>query len=623
MSSSSVLTVELLELLLGGDAKLLLLVDHEQPQVVKFHPFAYELVGAYDDVDFARGQVGKHLFHLFGLAGAAQVVDGDGKVLEPLAEGAEVLEGEHGSGHEHGGLLAVDSRLEGRPDGHLGLAEAHIAAHQAVHGSVALHVGFHGLCGLELVGGVLIDERSLELLLQIAVGTEGETLLLAALGIELDQVAGDVLELALGARLHLVPGAAAQLAQPRFHALLSAVLGELVQGVYRDKDDVAVEIHQLYHLLHGAVDLGAHQAAKLAYAVVFVHDVVAHLDRVELLKGEGQLAAAGAVALEAVLVEAVKDLMVGEYTQLQVVVDKALVQGLVDGGELDVVVAVVEDGAQALDLLGRVAQDHDFVALAQEVVERLADEVEILVEYALRAAVQAQPCIGLAGALAVAQVDAPEAVEAGQETRHVDHLFHGFGVALVGHQGILRERFLAYGLDAAPEPLHVAAGEHRLGLDVLEQRGAAVDIAGVAVDQRHALDAGVAQLGLHVEGAYTVDFVAEEVDAVGQLVAVAIHVEDAAAHHGRALYWIVAVIAALLLWWLIRFDAGRHEVGDKISEIRTTAEVAERRADVIVDAAKQREEAIRDETVKQVQSASDDALPDLLAGLLRDWREGK
>lgn len=100
-------------------------------------------------------------------------------------------------------------------------------------------------------------------------------------------------------------------------------------------------------------------------------------------------------------------------------------------------------------------------------------------------------------------------------------------------------------------------------------------------------------------------------------------IEDVAAHHGRALYWIVAVVAALLLWWLIRFDAGRHEVGDKITEIRTTAEVVERRADTIVDAAKQREEAIRDETVKQVQSASDDALPDMLAGLLRDWREGK
>lgn len=100
-------------------------------------------------------------------------------------------------------------------------------------------------------------------------------------------------------------------------------------------------------------------------------------------------------------------------------------------------------------------------------------------------------------------------------------------------------------------------------------------------------------------------------------------IEDAAAHHGRALYWIVAVVAALLLWWLLRVDAGRHEVGDKIAEIRTTADVAERRVDAIVDAGRAREEAARDETRTQVQAVSDDGLPDLLAGLLRDWREGK
>lgn len=97
----------------------------------------------------------------------------------------------------------------------------------------------------------------------------------------------------------------------------------------------------------------------------------------------------------------------------------------------------------------------------------------------------------------------------------------------------------------------------------------------------------------------------------------------AAVHHRRALYGIVAVIAALLLWWLLHADAGRHEVGDKIAEIRTTANVAERRADAIVDAARQREEAARDETRTQMQTVSDDALPDLLAGLLRDYREGK
>lgn len=100
-------------------------------------------------------------------------------------------------------------------------------------------------------------------------------------------------------------------------------------------------------------------------------------------------------------------------------------------------------------------------------------------------------------------------------------------------------------------------------------------------------------------------------------------VESSARHHGRSAYIVAAALAALLLWWLIRFDAGRHEVGDKITEIRTTVEVAERRADAIVDAGRAREEAARDETRTHVQAVSDDGLPDLLAGLLRDWREGK
>ena len=151
------------------------------------------------------------MFDILGLAGAAQVVDTHREVLEPLAERVVVLEGQHCGGYQHGGLLAIDCSLERGTDGYLGLAEAYVAAHEAIHGFGALHVGLDGLCGLELVGRVLVDERCLKLLLQVAVGREGVALLLASLGIELDEVAGDVLETTLGARLDLVPCAAAQL----------------------------------------------------------------------------------------------------------------------------------------------------------------------------------------------------------------------------------------------------------------------------------------------------------------------------------------------------------------------------------------------------------------------------
>ena len=75
------------------------------------------------------------------------------------------------------------------------------------------------------------------------------------------------------------------------------------------------------------------QSAELTDAVVDVDDVVAYLKLLYLLERQGYLAAAGTVALEVVLMETVEDLMVGKHAELQVVVGKALVQRLFDGGE--------------------------------------------------------------------------------------------------------------------------------------------------------------------------------------------------------------------------------------------------------------------------------------------------
>ena len=78
-----------------------------------------------------------------------------------------MLVGKDGGRHEHSHLLAVGSGLEGGAYGNLGLAESHVAANQSVHGFLALHVGLYGLGHGELVGGVLVNERSLKLFLHI------------------------------------------------------------------------------------------------------------------------------------------------------------------------------------------------------------------------------------------------------------------------------------------------------------------------------------------------------------------------------------------------------------------------------------------------------------------------
>ena len=140
-----------------------------------------------------------------------------------------MLIGQHGGGDEHGHLLIVARGLEGGTHGHLGLAEAHIATHEAVHRALPLHVALHVDSSFQLVGRVFVEEARLQLVLHEAVGAIGKPLLLRTLRVELDEVAGDILDFGLGALLELLPRARAQLIDARRLALLALVLGYLVQ----------------------------------------------------------------------------------------------------------------------------------------------------------------------------------------------------------------------------------------------------------------------------------------------------------------------------------------------------------------------------------------------------------
>ena len=90
--------------------------------------------------------------------------------------------------------------------------------------------------------------------------------------------------------------------------------------------------------------------------------------------------------------------------------------------------------------------------------------------------------------------------------------------------------------------------------------------------------------------------------------------------YSRVIIFAVAVVVLLLALWLLSNSAGRREVGVKLTEIKQTTKVNERRADEIIDAAKSREEAARDETAQSISAVSDDGLPDLLGGLLSEYR---
>ena len=94
-------------------------------------------------------------------------------------------------------------------------------------------------------------------MLQVAVRGESMPLLLFSCGIEPDEVAGYVLQLAFGPFFQLVPCPGAEFVDFRGHTLLATVFGKLVQRVYGYEDYVVVGIYELYHLLCASVDICA------------------------------------------------------------------------------------------------------------------------------------------------------------------------------------------------------------------------------------------------------------------------------------------------------------------------------------------------------------------------------
>ena len=84
---------------------------------------------------------------------------------------------------------------------------------------------------------------------------------------------------------------------------------------------------------------------------------------------------------------------------------------------------------------------------------------------------------------------------------------------------------------------------------------------------------------------------------------------------------VLALVVLYLAIWLFRGYGGREEVTREIADIRQTAEINSHRVETIIEAEKAKEATARHETTDMVNSVSDDALSDLLAGLLADYRK--
>ena len=80
---------------------------------------------------------------------------------------------QHGSGHQHGYLLAAHDSLERGANGDFGFAEANIAADKTVHGAGSFHVALGVEDGAHLVRRFLEEKGVLELKLPGSVSRKG------------------------------------------------------------------------------------------------------------------------------------------------------------------------------------------------------------------------------------------------------------------------------------------------------------------------------------------------------------------------------------------------------------------------------------------------------------------
>src|SRR5215213_7353161 len=261
--------------LLLRDAEALLLVDHNEAELLRDHIAAEHAVGADEHVDLARGEIGDDLLLLPGAAEAGDHLDSHGKVAIALAERVPVLLGEHRRRDEHQRLLAVDGHRERRAHRHLGLAEADVAADEAIHRPRRLEILLDGFDRRALVLRLAIRELGLEPLEPLVLELVGNARGLLAARVEREQLAGQLPQARARPALQVLPRLAAELAQRGRRRVGPDVLRDLADLLVRHVEAVVTAKAEEEVVARDVGDRLRLEAEQLADAMVLVDDEVA------------------------------------------------------------------------------------------------------------------------------------------------------------------------------------------------------------------------------------------------------------------------------------------------------------------------------------------------------------
>ena len=204
-----------LDLFLMFNPEALFFVNDQQPEIVKLHVFGQNPVRADDHIDLSFLEFAQN-FLLFGLHDKpVEDLDVNREVFKALHGRGGVLQGKDRGRAQKRDLLALGNRLERSPQRDLGLAKANVAAQQTIHRFGLHHVFFDLLHGQCLIGRQLVIEIVFKFLLERRIRPVGVADIFLALGIQLDQAVGNLVDIVFQALLGLFPIMAAQLIQFR------------------------------------------------------------------------------------------------------------------------------------------------------------------------------------------------------------------------------------------------------------------------------------------------------------------------------------------------------------------------------------------------------------------------
>ena len=250
----------------------MLLVDDDEAEVLERDARAEQPVGADDDVDLAGREAFGDGRDLAVGAQARNRFDVHGPVRETVAERLVMLLGQERRGRQHRDLLAGRHRDERRAHGDLGLAEPHVAADQAVGGAVRAEVLDDRVDGGLLVGRGLEREPVAEAGVVVLRPVEHRPGARRAPPVDVEQFRGDVVGLAGGAPLGLVPLVRSEAVQGRVIGVRAGVAGDEVQRRDRHVEPRFLGVFEGEELLGVPVDLQGLEPEVAADAVVDVHD---------------------------------------------------------------------------------------------------------------------------------------------------------------------------------------------------------------------------------------------------------------------------------------------------------------------------------------------------------------